>query len=42
MVGLCIIPASEFSSQEKPKTDHMFSFVGSLKAHLGKNVQRGE
>lgn len=42
MVGLLVIHASEFSSQEKAKTNHMFSLVDSLKAHLGKTVQRGE
>lgn len=32
MVRLQVIHASEFSFQEKPKTNHMFILVDSLKA----------
>lgn len=35
MVRLQIIHASELSSQEKAQTNHIFSLVDSLKAHLG-------
>lgn len=37
MVRLQVVHASEFFSQEKPKTNHMFSLVDSLKAHLGES-----